>query len=245
MPKEQNMSEATRLQAQTYFDALWSKESKNLVGGGIKPAEMKDGATVPIDYCVSTIGRVISQDGGRQVAHKVNNLLAVLENNSPAQFVYPPDSMHISMIGCTPRKESMNAFPPEQITKIRQICEESLSSVHPAEISFTGLGITGNQVFLQGYPHDRNWESARKVIDTNLSVKGEQPISYPDKFPIHLNIARITDASDQQIAGIRNFIEQNRTIEIGTLLFDHIELVITDFVLSKNNFQSLHTYNLR
>jgi len=244
MQKEKNMSEATRLQAQTYFDALWTRESTNLVEGGIKPAEMKGGATVPVDYCISTIGRVVSQDGGRQVAHTINNLLAVLADDSPAQFVYPPDSMHISMIGCTPRKDSMSAFPPEQIAKIRQICEESLSSIHPSEISFTGVGLTGNQIFLQGYPHDLNWESARKKIDDNLLANGEQPISYPNKFPIHLNIARITDASDKQIAGIRQFIEQNRRVEIGALLFNHIELVITDFVLSKDNFKSLHTINL-
>lgn len=244
MPKEQNMSEATRLQAQTYFEALWSKESKNLVEHGIKPAEMKDGATIPIDYCVSTIGRVVSQDSGRQVVNAINNLLVLFENNSPIQFFYPPDSMHISMIGCTPRKEAMNSFPAEQIAKIRQICEDSLSSVHPSEISFTGVGLTGNQIFLQGYPHDRNWESARKKIDDNLLANGEQPISYPNKFPIHLNIARITDTSDKQIAGIRQFIEQNRRVEIGTLLFNHIELVITDFVLSKDNFKSLHTINL-
>lgn len=243
--KSKNMSEEIFQQASEYFDELWSRESAKLINGDIAPAEMKDGATVPINYCVSTVGRAISQDNWLQLSQSTNNLIAPLVHQAPGQFIYPSESIHISMIGCTPRKDSMNMFPPTQIEKIKEICGESLSQIKPAIITFRGLGVVGNQIFLQGYPHDRNWEYARKIVDNNLLANGEQPISYSEKFPIHMNIARVTDVSGLNIKRIRNFIEQNRDIEVGTLSFTDIELVLTDFVLSHGNFKSLHTFKLK
>ena len=243
--KQKNMSQEIFQQASEYFDALWSRESVKLVHGGITPAEMKDGATIPINYCISTVGRAISQVDGLQLSQSTKKLLTPLLQQTPNQFIYPSESMHISMIGCTPRKDSMDMFPPTQIEKIKKICGEALSQLKPAKITFRGVGLVRNQIFLQGHPHDKNWESARRIVESTLLEDGELPISYPDKFPIHMNIARITDVSGLNIESIRGFIEQNRDIEIGTLSFTDIELVLTDFVLSHGNFKSLHTFKLK
>ncbi len=243
--KTKKMNQETFQQADGYFSALWSRESAKLINGAIAPAEMKDGATVPINYCISTIGRTISQVDGVQISQNTHKLLTPLLEQTTNQFIYPIDSMHVSMIGCTPRKDSMDMFPPTQIAKIKQICGEALSKVNPAKITFRGVGLIGNQIFLQGYPHDRNWESARSIVESNLLDEGEEPISYPDKFPIHMNIARITDVSGLNLDRIRDFIEQNRMTEIGTLSFTDIELVVTDFVLSPGNFKSIHTFKLK
>lgn len=243
--KSKNMSQEIFQQANEYFGALWSRESVKLVNRDITPADMKNGATAPINYCVSTVGRATTQDGGMQFSQSTKKLLIPLLQQTTNQFIYPSESMHISMIGCTPRKDSMDMFPPIQIEKIKNICSEALLQVNSARITFKGVGVIGNQIFLQGYPHDRNWESARQVVESALLDDGEQPISYPDKFPIHMNIARITDISGSNIENIRDFIEKNRDIEIGTLSFTDIEFVITDFVLSSRNFKSLHTFKLK
>ncbi len=234
----------TQKRAQDRFDAMWQKERSKLVTGDITPAIMKDGETDPVDFCISTIARLVLQPQGLETIQSIKGTLSKLFESATTQFIYPTESLHISLVGCTQRESSTSVFSEEHIRNIDSICSSAIANHKYVDVVFKGIGLIGNQIFIQGMPVDNGWETLRADVTQELETNGEHPISYPDKSPIHMNIIRITDASSEQLEVLRELIDQLRDIEIGTVRFVTIELVITDFVVSKNNMTSLKEYSL-
>jgi 2'-5' RNA ligase len=148
------------------------------------------------------------------------------------------------LVGCTQRESSASVFSEEHIRNIDSICSKAIDNHKYVDVVFKGIGLIGNQIFIQGMPIDNGWETLRTDVTQELESHGERPISYPDKSPIHMNIIRITDASSEKLQILRELIDQLRDIEIGTVRFVTIELVITDFVVSKKNMTALKEYSL-
>lgn len=234
----------TQKRASERFDIMWQKERTKIIAGDITPAVMKDGETDPVDFCVSTIARLVLQPQGLKTVQSINAALSKLFECANTQFVYPPESLHISLVGCTQRESSASVFSEEHIRNIDSICTNAISNHKYVDVVFKGIGLVGNQIFIQGMPVDNGWEMLRTDVTQDLESNGEHPISYPDKSPIHMNIIRITDASSENLDILRELIDQLREVEIGTVRFFTIELVITDFVVSKKNMTSLKKYSL-
>lgn len=234
----------TQKRAQKRFDNMWQQESAKLVTGEISPAIMKDGETDPVDFCVSTIARLVLQPQGLETIQSIKTALGKLFESADTQFIYPNESLHISLVGCTQRESSASIFSEEHIQNIDAICSDAIANHKYVDVVFKGIGLIGNQIFIQGLPVDDGWEILRTDVTQELEINGEQPISYPDKSPIHMNIIRITDASSEQLKILKELIEQLRDVEIGTVRFMTIELVITDFVVSKKNMTPLREYSL-
>jgi len=98
-----------------------------------------------------------------------------------------------------------------------------------------GVGIVGNQIFIQGIPMNINWKELRTSLDKRLVNSGECPISYEDKMPIHINILRIVNANPDLLASLHTVISRLRDVDLGTIKLTTIEFVITDFCVSKKN----------
>ncbi len=111
-------------------------------------------------------------------------------------------------------------------------------------MTLRGVGVTGNQVFIQVFPHDRTWEVLRQELERELRAHGETPIAYPNKAPIHMNIMRITDNEPIRLSKILEVVDQLRSIEIGELDVAIVELIVTDFVLSSASTRSLGRFTL-
>lgn len=231
--------ETPKDQAEKRFYRLWETEGKKLLSGQIVPSTMKDGEIYPIDYCLSTIARLINQPHGDEIICGIRSALSNLFETADTQFIYPDESLHVSLLGCTQR-EKTNVFDGEHINKIKDICIQKIRGKEPAEINLKGVGIVGNQIFIQGIPLNRNWEELRASMDISLVESGESPISYEDKSPIHINIMRIVDSSPDLLASLHRIISQLRDVELGTVKLTAIEFVITDFCVSKNNVKWLH-----
>lgn len=234
----------TQKRASERFDKMWQKESAKLVAGEITPAVMKDGETDPVDFCVSTIARLVLQPQGLETVQSIKTALSKLFESASSQFIYPAESLHISLVGCTQREASASVFSEDHIQNIDSICASAFANHKYIDVVFKGIGIIGNQIFIQGMPVDNGWEMLRTDVTQELENNGENPISYPDKSPIHMNIIRITDASSEKLETLRELIDQLRDIEIGIVRFATIELVITDFVVSKKNMTTLKEYSL-
>ena len=213
-------------EAVAYFDALWEQAQRSLDAGDIPAA----GRLVPLNYCVSTVARLIQQPGS--LAERVDHLKQTLMNRVGDQFFYSPDSLHISLLGCTPRLPSKDSFPSHQIEKIRRICIETLSGAGQMRFHLKGLGLVGSQVFIQVYPYVRTWAVLRDQLGQALITAGEQPITYANKAPIHLNLMRITDNSPGQIEAVAAALRDLHEATIGDLDVVTIDYLITDFVLS-------------
>ena len=102
-------------------------------------------------------------------------------------------------------------------------------------MSLKGVGITGNQVFIQVFPADRQWARMRESLERALIEIGEAPIAYPNKAPIHMNILRITRNDKGKLWDLLDIIEKLRQTDFGEFNVTVIDFLITDFVLSPPN----------
>ena len=221
-------------QAVNRFDRLWKTEGGKLLCGDITPSVMENGVIGPVDYCISTIARLIQQPHGGEMIFGVRSALAELFEAADAQFIYPDESLHVSLLGCTQR-EKTDAFDCGRIEKIKEVCAREIKRAEPAEILLKGVGIVGNQIFIQGIPLNRNWEALRAALDQELVKIGEKPISYEDKSPVHMNIIRIVNADSGMLKQLHKVISRLREVELGTVRLAVVEYVITDFGVSRRN----------
>lgn len=229
-------------EAEAYFANLWRQARSTWLWHEVRAARMADGLPVPVDYLLTTVARLVHQQhaplGG------VQSVMDRLREAGAGQFFYPLSSLHISLVGCTQRYPSKDVFSAESIEKIRGICAQVLRGRAPAKLTLRGVGIIGNQVFIQVFPHDRTWEVLRQDLEIALSVQGETPITYPNKAPIHMNMMRVTDNEPIRLSQMLGVIDQLRTVEIGELEVSTIEFMVTDFVLSPASTLSLGTFTL-
>lgn len=108
-------------QAVKRFDRLWEIEGSKLLYADIIPSVMKNGEIHPIDYCISTIARLIHQPQGGEIVCGIRSALSTLFEIADTQFIYSDESLHVSLLGCTQR-EKTNAFDSNHINKIKDIC---------------------------------------------------------------------------------------------------------------------------
>ena len=231
-------------QALTRFERLWKIEGDKLLRANIIPSAVKDGEIYPVDYCISAIARLIQQPHGAEVVCGIRNALSELFEAADTQFIYPDESLHVSLLGCTQRKNT-NVFEHAQINKIKHICIKEIEKKEPAEIILRGIGIVGNQIFIQGFPQNRNWEELRVSLGEELVNSGEFPILYEDKSPVHMNIIRIVDAAPHVLASLHRAVSRLRDVELGTVKLQTVEFVITDFCVTKKNVVWLHKVECR
>ena len=87
-------------QALTRFERLWKIEGDKLLRANIIPSAVKDGEIYPVDYCISTIARLIQQPHGAKVVCGIRNALSELFEAADTQFIDPDESLHVSLLGC-------------------------------------------------------------------------------------------------------------------------------------------------
>lgn len=220
---------AANEEARAYFDQLWQTHRPKWSAGEVIPATMQNGATVPLDFCLTTIARLIEQPQAPvEAVEAVTTRLRQLDNS---QFIYPAESIHISLLGCTPRHPS-NRLDEARIAAIHRACTETLKNFGPVKMSLEGLGIIGNQVFIQVLPQDRQWAEMRRKLEEALLTLGESPIAHPNKAPIHMNILRVTNHSKAELARLLAEIERLHATNFGDFTVSVIDFLITDFVVS-------------
>ena len=168
-------------QALTRFERLWKIEGDKLLRANIIPSAVKDGEIYPVDYCISTIARLIQQPHGAEVVCGIRNALSELFEAADTQFIYPDASLHVSLLGCTQRKNT-NVFEHAQINKIKHICIKEIEKKEPAEIILRGIGIVGNQIFIQGFPH-KPYPRTLPHSGCSFQKSPSDALLFPQKYP--------------------------------------------------------------
>lgn len=229
-------------EAEAYFAALWAQWEPRWRAGDISPARMRNGTTDPVDYCLSTVALVERQPG--DAAYAVRLIRQELMEAAKGQFFYLPESTHITLLGCTQRAATPAAFSVAHIQRITAICQQELYRVAPVEMTLKGVGVIGNQVFVQVFPYDRQWAMLRQQLVDALVAEGEQPLTHANKAPIHLNLMRITDARPDALRHIIEVIRPLRDRAISTFTVTTVDLLLTDFVVSPSHTTFVASYAL-
>jgi len=230
-------------QVEQHFTNLWHQERRKWISGEIRPAVMKDGAPVPPQYILSTVALMLLQEDA-----PISNLqraIRILKGADSHQFFYPLTSAHVTLFPCTSSMSSATAFTPIQVSAVEQVCSSIFSGISETRMQLRGLGIRGNQVFVQAFPVDRSWAQLRQHLGIRLRSVGETPSTYPDHLPVLLNIMKLTDTTPSLLLALLKIIQRLRDFDIGQLSVSTISLVLTDFVLSQPNTTHIKQYKLR
>lgn len=217
--------------------------SATMEQGLVNAALMSEGTTVPPTFCLSTIARLLEQQ--EKPFEQIKNIIEELKEKFPSQFFYPYESMHITVLGLTQFRDNIGTFDYRHIQKIENIVAEVTTKFKATKMHLYGLGITGNQVFIQVLPFDMMWEDLRTELAQKLVSAGEAPITYPNKAPIHMNIMRITNNSREELSKILKAVSDLHQKELGQIIFSRINFVETDFVISDKNTKFLKTFEFK
>ncbi|MBX3065812.1 MAG: 2'-5' RNA ligase family protein [Anaerolineae bacterium] len=217
-------------EAETYFAELWHKGQQRWLAGDVTAAAMRDGATIPVDYCLSTVAFVNQQNDAARIA--VEEVRRGLMAVAPQQFYYLPESTHITLLGCTQRHPTPDVFTVDRIAAVRRVVATVLQDQAPVEMQLKGVGVLGNQVFIPVYPLDRRWALLRERLDQALQSTGEQPLSHANKAPIHMNIMRVTAAAPSQLQAILDAVAAMQQQRWSKFTVSAVDYVLTDFVIS-------------
>jgi len=85
--------------ARERFDRLWENKGGKLLRSDIIPAAMENGEIHPIDYCISTIARLIHQPNGDEIIGRIRSVLSNLFEVADKQYIYRDESLHVSLLG--------------------------------------------------------------------------------------------------------------------------------------------------
>lgn len=236
------MNKFTTHNAEIYFANLWSRARSEWVNRNVPKAEMDDGIPLPTNFCLSTVGRIKAQKISPM--QPLQSILSVLQAAHPKQFLYPISTLHVTLLGCTNRSSTQEEFTDIRRDKIGDVCETVIQRSPLIRMTLKGIGVIGNQIFIQVFPQTDNWALLRMGLAKQLRLAGETPLEYPDTHPIHLNILRVTDNSPSELDSLLKFVEQNRERQLGELIVDNVDYLCTDFVLSEKNTTLLRRFQL-
>ena len=225
-----------------HYGELWTRYGVAWRSNRAPVAKMQNGIPVPQEFCLTTVARLIDQPV--QPIEYVNQIIEALRMASPGQFFYPQESLHLTLLGCTQRSQQPGDFDQERIEAVGRACSESLGGGKSVCVRFRGIGIIDAQVFLQGFPCDCTWANLRTDLEARLKAIGEDPICYPNKFPVHLNVARMIQRDGSQQRRLLRQIEQWRGRDFGEARVDCVDLLLTDFVLTGGGTKQLRRFRL-
>lgn len=208
------------------FDALRANalrlldEGAGVPGAGDAPAS---------GWCLSSVARLVTlaPDGG---AASALDAVADLQRQLDAVGAwrhYPPDALHVSLLGCTQR-EPERPDDPARWARVVDCVRAAWTT--PVTVRLGRLNLVGAQAFVEVVPLSREWADARVRLATALSAAGEDPMSHPDPEPLHLNVSRLQRLDDA--ARLRALLDDPRAGVEATVEVHTVEVVLTDFVLS-------------
>jgi len=197
-----------------------------------------ESAPAPSGWCIATVARLVRNEGPIAAIQAIQSRLSSVGELYP----YPPESLHLSLLGCTQREPERPAASGRRIDDIARAVDRVTENVGPVRVELAALNLVGSQFFVEVLTDDRAWRSLRERLASELTGIGENPLTYPDPEPMHVNIARVLrlDAPSER----RRLLVQDRPAVDVTLDLATIELVITDFVLSPATTTVVHTRHL-
>jgi hypothetical protein len=211
---------------QRRFKLLWQEWSAKWRDGNVLIENSGD-----LGRCISIVAR-IALTNVSQAAQLLAASQEVAGEHCENLYVYPLDSLHISLIGCTQRRSGWD------LERARKDSQRIASTVRPVVGNFLPqsmeigpVSVCGSSIFAEVYPESEDWSAMRRIIGVQLAEQGFDPIVYKDTRPVHLNLARLLP--NAKPAAFLSRIESSREKWSPLKLeIDQVECILTDFVLT-------------
>ena len=163
------------------FDGVRAASLERVADGRLVAEIAAGHFDVPGGWCLSTIARLTTN--APELLEPVRSLQMQLMAASEC-YRYPLESLHISLLGLTPRTER------ERLDRVRQsraieITRATLADVDPDTLQITGLNLLGNQCFLDIVPRDERCAHARRRRGEAAPAAGHAPMIPPHAAPGH------------------------------------------------------------
>jgi 2'-5' RNA ligase superfamily protein len=201
--------------------ALLRRKARESVAAGV-PA-----AAAPAGWCISTVARLVKQD--KPLTNRVQEIQSRLSSVGELHL-YPAESLHVSLLGCTQREELRQPAQGKRMDEIAQAFARATVGAGPVRVTLGGLNLVGPQLFIEVLTEEPGWKSLRERLAAELIRIGENPMTHTDPEPMHLNIARILRLTNA--AELRRLLSDGRPTVDAALELATLELVVTDFVLT-------------
>ena len=212
-------------------------EARRAVASGALAAQLAGGDEVPAGWCVSTIARLVVNDPAAVPGlARAQDAIA----GTGACTRYPARSLHVSLLGCTPR-EPDPAFAPERVAAIVGAVAEVVAGRPATPVELGALNLLGNQWFVEVVPRDETWSDLRRALVAPLEALGDRPIAYPDTEPMHLNVARQRTLASP---GAAERLLASPPAQPRPLALTTIEVVTTDFTVTPSTLRTHATLRL-
>lgn len=225
------------------LDRIGDNNKPFLVSGEVKPIELFEGKPVEYEYILTLVAVLAAQKVN--IIPQITAIQDKLRTIDPTHYYYPPISLHVTIIGCTPFYPERKAIHEEHINKIIQICSKTLQAWDkPLRLHIKGLKAIPYSVFLQAFNHDGMFRQIRQQIFNALKTSGEEPIERLDSGEIHINIMKFAHTDHVKLEQIASEIQYLQEVEIGILTIDNLELDITDRNQSPHKTSIIRTFNL-
>lgn len=218
--------------ARQRFDSLRTKGLE-----GVDFSQMS--VDLPSGWCISTIARL--QTNAPEVIARVETIQRELAPVADL-YLYPRESLHLSMLGCTQREEHPQTSDSGRVLAIQNVVQGVVGKYSPVRMSLGRLNLLGTQFFVEVVTDQDDWSRMRTDLAFGLEAIGERPIAYADTEPVHLNVARILSVPNT--VALESVLSTNELSVSHEVLIDTVELVLTDFVVSPENLVVLTTYSV-
>lgn len=181
----------------------------------------------PDGLCLSAIARLV--ESSAEAVKRVDDLQQRAAEIGGDQFLYPAESLHISILGCTQREAVAPSSDPARLSRVRDAVRVVVQSVEPVEVQLGRPNLIGSQLFVEATTTSSTWSDVRNRLRQELEAIGESPIAFADTEPMHLNVVRF--GSQPNIGALHTFLTEEPGLQFTVMIF-LAELVLTDFVVS-------------
>jgi hypothetical protein len=191
---------------------------------------------VPAGVCVSAIARLAAND--RAAGHAVLDVQKRLAARFADLHLYPEQSLHVTLLGLTPRREPPD-WSADELAALVDLARAGCAPMGPVEARLGRLNLIGGQWFVEVLTDDPAWSVTRARLAGLVRAAGGEPITYADTEPMHVNVARVTGRTGPcPVADILR--DPDLTVD-RDLRLDTVEVVVTDFVVAPDARRVLDT----
>jgi 2'-5' RNA ligase len=162
------------------------------------------------DRHVTAVSRVPARQ-----ADAVARALEPLRATGPEHYFYPPETLHLTIRNL----DGLDAAALDTAAAV-------LSSAPAFELDLRGLNVSSQTVFVQALPRDDTLRSLRRRLDEVVHTSPRPRLSL--NFA-HVNVLRLRGRVGRSLL---TAVVRRRSLALGTLRIDSVEIVETDRLLS-------------
>ncbi|GGA68865.1 hypothetical protein GCM10011369_08100 [Neiella marina] len=178
----------------------------------------------------------------RSVSDEIANFIAQLKGVEPAQYYYPVDEVHLtllSIISCIEGFQLCAIAPGDYV----EVFTHALLQSGPIDIEFRGITASPACIVIQGFPVGDGLATLRDTLRRNFNATALKT-SFDSRYKLvtaHCSAIRFCSPIDNP-ERLLDCCQQYRDHHFGTARLSDFELVFNDWYQRRTTTQSLAKY---